>query len=710
MSMTAVPGTGIWQGQQMHMDGVIYAPELEGAVVVVSAAEASGGPLCHTTDRRGYLIRASFGNLLVTDQLGRTTSVISRWLGHRCAPLLPAEVVRQVGLDQISDEGEVLMDYVTGANQAEMESLQCAVEGCNETIVVEKDTLPPGWCSTVHQMGEYIYGPLHVSTNCGRTPHGREIIGWLNPHTHKLAIIIILSSLERKVAKMTTNGHYPGLDDHRERSRAIDNLGRINLIGVAAPLLVIPNARNRIMQLLLNRTVVGTQRPSLMLLAHSDSEEALAHDFSVELEAAYSSLVSEARVVREDGHNEAAGNAISYLRGLDPTARLFAIKRQMLILSRRGGKGKAHFISPFTGGHGTTCATWTRKVTQTPDGKPLKGFVKAAVAVGFCPIECPFCYLQMSYTQSMDIALNLDDLAAELMRWGYKGAKYPYPINFGETSGLVEYDHWFSHADGQGSIVQQVIDACYEARVMPFFLSKQAYPDYLKYKGLVQVGISLSPEPVRQWLSPYGSPASTLLQSLRRAVDNGAVSPVIRLALIWEQRECYPQLLDEIAQVFGDYRVSGGLRITADLIRFTPSTAAEIGRNQPVSVSRRLFDEAAVPYTETADAQGREYLKVDTAAATDAKFRAATSRQNEVYRWLRGELNARGLQHFDLTPCKGNPTELLQLVREGTLEAMPCACYAASPVQRQLEIWQKSGNLPLNQRSLIPLTLVTRPD
>lgn len=503
--------------------------------------------------------------------------------------------------------------------------------------------------------------------------------------------------------------NYPALDDQRERARALGNLERINLVGVAAPLLAMPGAGARALQLLLNRTSAGSKLPTLMLFAHNDEEEVAANAWAAHLNVQHPDIVAEVKIVREKGHNEATGNAIGYLSNLHPGSRMFDVKRQMLILSRRGGKGKAQFISPFTGGHGTTCATWTRKVAVGPDGKPLKGFTKAAIAIGFCPVECPFCYLQMSYTQSMDFALNLDDLAAELMRWGYQGMKYPYPINFGETSGLVEYDHWFSRPDGQGSIVQQVIDACYAARVMPFFLSKQAYPGYLNYKGLVQVGISLSPEPVREWLSPYGSPAEALLQSLRRAVDKGAVSPVIRLAIIWEQRDAYPPLLDRIAEVFGDYHVNGGVRITADLIRFTPGTAAEIGRNQPTAVSSRLFSEAAVPYTPATDAHGRDILKVNAAAATDAKFRADIEQQSEIYRWLRGEFDERSLQHFDLTPCKGNPQELLPLVREGVIEAMPCACYAADPVQRQLEHWQRTGVLRPVAQPTITLTAAPRP-
>ena len=85
----------------------------------------------------------------------------------------------------------------------------------------------------------------------------------------------------------------------------------------------------------------------------------------------------------------------------------------------------------------------------------------------------------MPYTDGMDVALNWEDLAAELRK---KWFQYEYPINFGETSGLVEYDEWFSDKDGNGSMIQFVIDACNEAEVTPFFLTKIRYPQYLRFQ------------------------------------------------------------------------------------------------------------------------------------------------------------------------------------------------------------------------------------
>jgi hypothetical protein len=104
------------------------------------------------------------------------------------------------------------------------------------------------------------------------------------------------------------------------------------------------------------------------------------------------------------------------------------------------------------------------KMVRNPHGTIIKGFMKASVAVGFCPVECPYCYLNMPYTDGMDVALNWEELADELQQ---KWRRYQYPINFDETSGLVEYDEWFTQSDGTGSMIQFVIDACAEADVTP---------------------------------------------------------------------------------------------------------------------------------------------------------------------------------------------------------------------------------------------------
>ena len=207
-----------------------------------------------------------------------------------------------------------------------------------------------------------------------------------------------------------------------------------------------------------------------MLAVHDDAEADAAERFR----GGPASCLARFTVKRQDGHNQTVGNAVELFRNeFNEDADPFTAKRQSLYLTNRGGSGKANFVSPFLGGQGTTCGEWTRPMVRNKDGTITKGFMKASVAVGFCPVECPYCYLNMPYTDGMDVALNWEDLATELRK---KWFQYKYPINFGETSGLVEYDEWFSNEDGNGSMIQFVIDACNEAEVTPFFLTKIRYP------------------------------------------------------------------------------------------------------------------------------------------------------------------------------------------------------------------------------------------
>lgn len=349
------------------------------------------------------------------------------------------------------------------------------------------------------------------------------------------------------------------------------NLARIKLITVAGPVLCDQKQRNRVLRLLLNRRDWGIKPPLLMFATHNEREQ-LA---SLEFQRGPARDLAEFVFTQQKGHNETVGHAIELFRQrFQDNADPFTAKRQSLFLTRRGGKGKPNFVSPFLGGQGTTCGEWTRPMVRKADGTFIKGFMKAAVAVGFCPVECPYCYLNMPYTDGMDVAMNWEDLADELKA---KWRRYPYPINFGETSGLVEYDEWFAGPGGEGSMIQFVIDACAAADVTPFFLTKIRYPRYLRFNGKVQVGISLMPEPVRQWVAPHGSPAEELLESLAWAWSAGACDPVIRLTVIWQQRDVYPEFLELCRERLG----KTGWRLTLDILRFTPVTASIIAKRYP---------------------------------------------------------------------------------------------------------------------------------
>jgi hypothetical protein len=449
------------------------------------------------------------------------------------------------------------------------------------------------------------------------------------------------------------------------------NMAKIKLLTVAGPLLCHPEQTHRIVRLPANRHSWGIERPLVMLAVPSDDEKAAAERF----QASAARDLAQCIIVRQKGHNETVGHAIDLFRQqFDPTADPFTAKRQSLYLTRRGGKGKPSLVSPFLGGAGTTCGEWTRPMMRNADGTIIKGFMKASVAVGFCPVACPYCYLNMPYTDGMDVALNWEDLADELLKtW----RQYQYPINFGETSGLVEYDEWFAESDGTGSMIQFVIDACAAADVTPFFLTKIRYPRYLRFHGKGQVGISLMPEPVREWLAPNGSPAEELLDSLAWAWSTGAVDPVIRLTAIWQQKEVYPDFLKLVRDRLG----TSGWRLTLDILRFTPVTASIIAKRYPkaaVTFASEIAPDSHRTLGELArEAKGgEEHVK---------KIRPPADRQAEIFIWFRQQLNDLGCKNVMLTPCKGDPDELTPLARLKVINAMPCACYGNREPIRKAE-------------------------
>ena len=454
-------------------------------------------------------------------------------------------------------------------------------------------------------------------------------------------------------------------DQTREIVR--ENLNRIRLITVAGPLLCNEPQASRVLRVLRTRKQWGIDRPLVMLAVHNDDEADAAERF----QAGPISHLARFTVKRQDGHNQTVGNAVELFRNeFVADADPFTAKRQSLYLTNRGGTGKANFVSPFLGGQGTTCGEWTRPMVRNKDGTITKGFMKASVAVGFCPVECPYCYLNMPYTDGMDVALNWEDLATELRN---KWFQYKYPINFGETSGLVEYDEWFSNEDGDGSMIQFVIDACNEAKVTPFFLTKIRYPRYLRFKGKVQVGISLMPESVRRWVAPNGSPSEELLESLAWAVEVGAIDPVIRMTAVWQQIDQYPDFL----RLCRDRLGTTGWRLTLDILRFTPTTASIIAKRYPEAAeafAREIAPEETTSLRELArQAKGsKEHVK---------KIRPPADRQAEIFKWFREQLNELGCSDVMLTPCKGDPNELTPLARLKVINSMPCACYGVSTPQ-----------------------------
>lgn len=440
-----------------------------------------------------------------------------------------------------------------------------------------------------------------------------------------------------------------------------NNLGRIRMVAVAGTAFFDQRQVDRLAALLRNFQRFGLQPPAVVAGVHNELEEAAAADTLGQL----AKLTMNFRVARQAGHNQLIGTALEVYRELvDAKADRFTAKRRVLVLARRGGQGEPQFIAPFTGGAGTTCGVWTRPVLRKPSGEIVKGFLKAALAVGFCPVECPFCYLQMAYTDGMTINLNWEDLAKELQR---EWAGFPYPINFSETSGVVEYDEWFAGPYGEGSMVQYVIDSCANAEVIPFLLTKIRFPRYLRYSGRVHVGISAMPEEIRRTMAPHGSPADELVRSLAAAVEAGASDPVVRLFFMWQHREVYSAML----QCLRDYLGISGWGLTLDIPRFTAGTLATIGKRYPElteTFATELGDETAT-------------LSDVIAGNHDKKIRPSPQRQADVYQWVRRELDQIGCQGVSITACKGNPDELRPLVHSGVIDSMPCACYGVRSTQ-----------------------------
>ena len=440
-----------------------------------------------------------------------------------------------------------------------------------------------------------------------------------------------------------------------------DNLARIRLLAVAGPAFLDERQVDRLAAVLRNFQRFGLRAPVVVAGVHNDAETAAAEDRLRQL----APLIATWRIARQTGHTEMIGTGLQVYRELiDPEADRFTAKRHMLVLARRGGQGQPQFVSPFTGGAGTTCGEWTRPVYRKPSGEVIKGFLKAALAVGFCPVECPFCYLQMAYTDGMTINLNWEDLAEELKR---EWPGFPYPINFSETSGVVEYDEWFAGPNGEGSMVQFLIDACADVEVIPFLLTKIRFPPYLRYSERVQVGISAMPEEIRRTMAPHGSPTDELVRSLAAAVDAGASDPVVRLFFMWKYREAYSAMLRRLR----DYLGESGWGLTLDIPRFTARTLATIGKRYP-----QLAETFA---TELGDGTGT--LPDLIAGNNDKKIRPSLQRQTDAYQWVRRELNQIGCQDVSITACKGNPDELRPLVHAGVIDAMPCACYGVNSTE-----------------------------
>jgi len=295
-------------------------------------------------------------------------------------------------------------------------------------------------------------------------------------------------------------------------------------------------------------------------------------------------------------------------------------KDSVLFLSRRKG-----FVGRFTQGQGTTCGEWTRPVNKKGD----KGFFKANPALGVCPVGCDFCYLHGIPFASNSLALNVGEFREQVGRLRQVRHRRIVPpiINLSETGGLLEWCAQYKAPE----IVQAYLDASVDAGVTPYVLTKRSLPG-LKLGG-AHVGISLNPWAVMVESSPGASCPNDLLDFLYRARDQGA-STVIRWGPVMRG---YGRHYDNLADRVHAFRFDRG-RFTVDLIRFS--------KQHPAAA---------------------EYPGLE--------FRAKKWQEPE---WLQREHLARVRSYFPhatITGCKLDPEVAVDWVREGLIQAMPCACW-----------------------------------
>src|SRR5579859_2290293 len=232
-------------------------------------------------------------------------------------------------------------------------------------------------------------------------------------------------------------------------------------------------AGERAYRLLQNRQDVAPDHlPWLLITTHRDSKN---EHVSVEELAAAGRMAArvapfchEVKIVLESGRTETATKALALHRASFPAMTDQERKERVLLLGRRGGKGKPEFIAPFTGGTGTTCGAWTPVIAYQkgktawiagtrPKGEeqgalPIRGFLRGNYAQGVCPAECSFCYLRGLQGMGVkQIMLNLEEVTSELDLLP-RGSV----VNWAELGGPVEQDPFFVDAHGNGSLVQQI--------------------------------------------------------------------------------------------------------------------------------------------------------------------------------------------------------------------------------------------------------------
>jgi len=440
-------------------------------------------------------------------------------------------------------------------------------------------------------------------------------------------------------------------------------------------------AGERARRLLHNRSQVAPDRlPWLLLLAHSEAESHVAWQFARSLQ----SLCYDFRVVREQGRNETATKVLALHRAYFPGMPDQERKERVLLLGRRGGGGKPQFIAPFVGGAGTTCGAWTpvvayqrgkttwiagtRSKEEEQGATPIRGFLRGNYAQGVCPAECSFCYLRGVQGMGIkQVLLNLEDAIPE-MNTLPRGSV----VNWAELGGPVEQDPWFVDEQGQGSLVQTILDLSTERGIVAFFLTKGKYEPYLQLDGrLALLAISLNAPTISEIFEPGGAPAEERLKGLAWAIDHGAMDHTIRLGPIIPI-EGYERHYHELFQMMRDILGTRLKRITVDLLRFSPQMPGILRASFPEEIVSALLSE----------------MEGEVKAH---KFRPAADRQQQLYRWVITMLAEYGMPQVKTTPCKADPTEALQFLKAGDIGSMPCACHISYQDRERV----RRGELPV---------------
>lgn len=431
-------------------------------------------------------------------------------------------------------------------------------------------------------------------------------------------------------------------------------------------------AGERAYRLLQNRQSVAPDHlPWLLITTHKDANNEQV--YSEELAAAQrmatrvAPFCREINIVLENGRTETATKALALHRAFYPGMTDQEHKECVLLLGRRGGKGKPEFIAPFIGGAGTTCGTWTpvvayqrgkttwiagtRSQKEERQAMPIRGFLRGNYAQGVCPAECSFCYLRGLQGMGIkQILLNIDDCTKELDTLPPGSV-----VNWAELGGPVEQDPWFV-TDGHGSLVQDILDYSTERNVVAFFLTKGKYENYLQLEGrLALFAISLNAPAISEVFEPGGATAEERLSGLAWAIDHGLMDHTIRLGPIIPV-EGYEQHYRTLFEMMRDILGTKLKRMTVDILRFSPQMPDLLKRSFPQSIVEALLSE----------------MEPEVKAH---KHRPSVERQQQLYHWVNSMLAEYGMPQVKTTPCKADPADALQFLKAGDIGSMPCACH-----------------------------------